>query len=405
MATLDSGIDPRAICRSSFPSTDPLAIGTVRLRAMSEATGDQLGHQGVLAERMATQRLTSAPMERAIDVVGLLTGVQCQDAPLARYSIGLRTGLDDHAVRAELDTGSIVRTHVLRPTWHFVAAEDLRWMLTLTSAKVESAMAARHRQLELTSTATERAHALLAAELAGRRWKTRPELGAYFAEAGLPSSGEQVGHLLMLAELRGLICSGPMRGATHTYGLVDDVAPPMPAVDRADGVRELTRRFFVGHGPASEHDLRRWTTLTLTEIRSALTDLAAEGSLIARTVGESTQWSGPDDPPTPRDDAPRAFLLPLFDEQYLTYPSLNFPRAAGHPRGDQPHSFAEAGGGVVVCDRHDVGWWKRKEAAGGRVVVTMGLASSLGTEEHALIVESAARLGSFTGRTVDIVHS
>ncbi len=371
---------------------------------MSEANVDQVGHQTVLAERMATQRLTSAPMERAVDVVRLLTGVQCQDAPLARYSIGLRTGLTDPAVRGELDAGAIVRTHVLRPTWHFVAVEDLRWMLELTSAKVESAMAARHRQLELTSTATERAHALLASELAGRRWMTRAELGARFAEAGLPSSGEQVGHLLMLAELRGLICSGPMRGTTHTYGLVDDVAPPSPALARPDAVRELTRRFFVGHGPASENDLRRWTTLTLTEIRPALADLASEGSLVARTVGESTLWSAPDGA-EPSADPPRAFLLPVFDEQYLTYPSINFPRAAGHPRGDQAHSFAEAGGGVVVCDGQDVGWWKRKEVAAGRVVVTMGLATSLGAEEHALIVESAARLGTFTGRTVDIVHS
>ena len=371
---------------------------------MSESTVDQLEHERVLADRMATQRLTAPPMERAIDVVRLLTGVQCQDAPLARYSIGLRTGLSDEAIRAELDAGAIVRTHVLRPTWHFVAAEDLRWMLALTSAKVESKMAARHRQLELTATATERAHSLLVSELAGRRWMTRPELGARFAEAGLPSSGEQVGHLLMLAELRGLICSGPMRGTTHTYGLVDDVAPPSPVPNRPDTLREITRRFFAGHGPASENDLRRWATLTLTEIRSALPDLAADGSLIARTVGGSTLWSGPDDV-QPRPNAPRAFLLPLFDEQYLTYPSINFPRAAGHPRGDRPHSFAEAGGGVVVCDRHDVGWWKRKEVAGGRVVVTMGLATSLGTEERDLIAESAARVGSFTGRTVDIVHS
>ena len=368
----------------------------------TESTGDE--HERVLADRMATQRLTAPPMERAIDVVRLLTGVQCQDAPLARYSIALRTGLTDQEIRAELDSGAIVRTHVLRPTWHFVAVEDLRWMEALTSVRVEAKMAARHRQLELTPSATELAHALLVAELAGRRWMTRPELGARFAEAGLPSSGEQVGHLLMLAELRGLICSGPMRGTTHTYGLVDEVAPPSPALDRPDAVRELTRRFFVGHGPADENDLRRWATLTLTEIRAALTDLAADGSLIARTVGESTLWSGPDHP-QPRPDAPRAFLLPVFDEQYLSYPSINFPRAAGHPRGDRPHSFAEAGGGVVVCDRHDVGWWKRKEVAGGRLVVTMGLATSLGTEEHDLIAESAARLGPFTGRAVDIVQA
>ena len=154
-------------------------------------------------------------------------------------------------IRDALDSGAVVRTHMLRPTWHFVAAEDLRWMLALTSAKVESAMAARHRQLELTSTATDRAHALLVSELADRRWMTRPELGARFAEAGLPSSGEQTGHLLMLAELRALICSGPLRGTTHTYGLVDDVAPSSPALDRPDAARQLTRRFFIGHGPAT----------------------------------------------------------------------------------------------------------------------------------------------------------
>src|SRR6187200_1696733 len=151
-----------------------MAVGALPSRAMSESRVDQLEHERVLAERLATQRLTSTPMERAIDVVRLLMGVQCQDAPLARYSIALRTGLTDQEIRAELDAGAIVRTHVLRPTWHFVAVEDLRWMEALTSVRVEAKMAARHRQLELTPSATELAHALLVSELAGRRWMTRP---------------------------------------------------------------------------------------------------------------------------------------------------------------------------------------------------------------------------------------
>jgi hypothetical protein len=104
----------------------------------------------LLAERLAVQRLSSAPLGDPVDVVRLLTCVQAQDAPLARFSLGLRTGLDDAGIRAALDSGAIVRTHILRPTWHFVAADDLRWILALTTPKVVSGMAARHHQLAIT---------------------------------------------------------------------------------------------------------------------------------------------------------------------------------------------------------------------------------------------------------------
>ena len=262
-----------------------------------------------------------------------------------------------------------------------------------------------HRQLELTSTATERAHALLVSETrriddGGRAPSSAPAS----AEAGLPSSGEQTGHLLMLAELRGLICSGPMprhdahlrlgrrcratlthprptgRGARAHAAVLHrprsgERERPAP-MDDVDADRDPIGAHRTGGGRIVDRADRRRIDVVVRARRAPTTP--------GRTTGVP--------PARVRRAVPELSIDQL-------------PRAEGHPRGDRPHSFAEAGGGVVVCDRHDVGWWKRKEVAGGRVVVTMGLATSLGAEEQALIVESAARLGSFTGRTVDIVHS
>ena len=239
------------------------------------------------------QRLTSTPLADPADVVRLLTCVQAQDAPLARYSLGLRTaGATDDGVREALDSGRIVRTHVLRPTWHFVATEDLRWILRLTSAKVESGMAARHRQLELDPATVERAHAELADVLAGGRHLTRPEVSAAFGEAGLPSASDQVGHLLLVAELRGVVCSGRLRGRDHTYALVDEVVPAAPERPRDDAVRELVLRFFAGHGPAAVTDLARWTTLTQADVKAALADLGER--LSTTSVDGLTLWFDPE---------------------------------------------------------------------------------------------------------------
>ena len=359
---------------------------------------------GVLRQRLSTQRLTAAPSPSVADTVALLTCVQAQDPALSRFSLGLRTTADDAGVRAAIDEGSIVRTHILRPTWHYVGAADLRWILAATSAKVESAMAARHRQLGVDDpTLVDRAHEVIASALSGRTFLARPQIASVLADHGLPNSGEQVGHLLLLAELRALVCSGPLRGNTHQYALVDEWVRPSPPLDRVDAVRELTRRFFAGHGPASVADLVRWTTLTQGDVKAALADLG--GELTAVEVDGTPLWFDPMTTADERSDAPRAFLFPVFDEAYLSYARLNFPRLGAHPRGDQPHSFGEAGGGVVVVDRGDAGWWKRTNAGADRVVVRRSLAGELSREQRGAVDEAAERLAAFSGRRLEVVSA
>ena len=350
--------------------------------------------------RLAVQRVTGPGVRCGADAVRLLGCVQAQDAPLAAWSLAMRMrrGTTYADVLAEQAAGGWVRTHVLRPTWHLLAPEDLRWMQRVTAPKVESSLGARHRGLGLDEGTTLRALAVLEAVLAGPAPLVRKEIAAAFAAAGLPTSGEQVGHLLLLAELRAVICSGPPRGTEHTYVLVDEVVPfsAQDSLEGEDARRELTRRFVAGHGPASDRDLNRWSTLTLGQVRAALTELA--GELERLEVDGHVLWVDPRVPArTTRGHA--AHLLPTFDEVCLSYASTGFPRR--HQAAPRQRLVSEAGGGIVVVGGDDVGTWKRVVSPGAvRVTVTPDV--PLGHDETDAVAAAAERLAAFLERPLDL---
>jgi hypothetical protein len=362
----------------------------------------------VIRRRLAVQRLASAPLPHAADAVRLLTCVQSQDAPLAAHSLAMRSRDTSYAgVLAAQSAGGWVRTHILRPTWHHVAPQDLRWIQSLTGAKVESSAASRHRQLGLTPEVKERGIELLRELLADGRTRTRKELGPQFATAGLPGPGEAMAHQLMTAEIRSVICSGPPRGAEHTYALVDDVVAPAASDgwSREQAVVELTHRFLAGHGPASERDLQRWSGLTLTEIRWATAELTTSASLRSShplervECGGETLWFDPSVPArTTREHT--AYLLSTFDEAALTYPSTGFLRR--NRDADRTRLVSEAGGGIVVVGTHDVGTFKRKVDALA-TVVTVRPDVGLTAAQRDGVVEAAEVMATFQGRPLDLV--
>ncbi|HSO63791.1 MAG TPA: winged helix DNA-binding domain-containing protein [Ornithinibacter sp.] len=351
--------------------------------------------------RLAAQRVTGPALRCGAHAVRLLGCVQAQDAPLAAWSLAmrLRPGTTYAGVLAEQAAGGWVRTHVLRPTWHLIAPEDLRWVQRATAARVESSLGGRHRGLGLDDTTTVQALAVLESVLAGPTPLVRREVAAAFGAAGLPTSGEQVGHLLLTAELRAVICSGPSRGAEHTYVLVDEVIPsgPPDSLEGADARRELARRFVAGHGPASERDLGRWSTLTLGQARTALAELS--GELERVVVDGQVLWVDPRVPArTTRAHA--AHLLPTFDEVCLTYASTGFPRR--DPAVARSRLLSEAGGGIVVVGGDDVGTWKRVVSPGG-VRVSVSSDVPLGVDERDAVGAAAERLAAFLERPLDLV--
>ncbi len=355
----------------------------------------RVSHDWVLRRRLATQRLTGAPLTSGAQAVRLLTAVQSQDAPLAMWSLGMRTKTTYAGLLAEAGHG-YTRTHVLRPTWHFVDLADLRWLQRLTGAKVISGTAARQRQLGLVGDDLVRWMDRLLTVVAAEGPITRRAIQARFAQAGDPIENQALAHLLMAAEVAADICGGPTTGE-HTYVLVERIVPTGPLDDlaRDEGVRLLVHRFMTGHGPADEYDLARWCTLTLGEIRGALTSLVADGSLELATASGRTLWF---DPATPRTVRRRALLVPTFDEATLSYRHTGFPRAG--ERLDRSRLVAESGGGTVLIDTTDTGLWKR--TVRGLVTVTVRAEVPLTLEEREAIASAAEELGRFVGLEAEV---
>lgn len=356
----------------------------------------------VLARRLRTQRLASAPLASAAEVVRLLGAVQSQERDQALWSLGLRTrGATYASVLAELDSGAFVRTHVLRPTWHFVPVQDVRWMLALTGPRIERGAAARHRQLGLDDEReVTRLLDRLAVVLAGGPARTRRELAAALDARDWPRPGERLGHLLLIAEVRGVVCSGPTRDGEHTYVLMDDVVPRSDPLDDEEAVRRLVLRFFLGHGPASVKDFVRWSGLTGADTIAALATLG--DALAAAEVEGVTLWG---DPAAPRATAAgrRVLLLPTYDELTLTYPSLPFPVVAEHPMTDAPGPYmSDWWYGTVLHDGVSIGAWKpswRKESA----AIRTRLSPHCTTGQRLLVADAVASVAAFLGRDVDHV--
>jgi hypothetical protein len=360
--------------------------------------------------RLAVQRLSGSPLPHAADAVRLLACVQSQDAPLAAHSLAMRSRDTTYAgVLAAQSSGGWVRTHVLRPTWHHVAPEDLRWIQGLTGAKVEASAASRHRQLGVTPEVKDRGIELLRSLLDDGRTLTRRELGPAFAAAGLPGPGEAMAHQLMTAEVRSVICSGPPRGVEHTYALVDGVIAPSESDgwSREQAVLELTHRFHAGHGPASERDLQRWSGLTLTEIRSATAALTTSPSLRSTHPMEQVSCEGEtlwfDPSVTARTTrAHTAYLLSTFDEAALTYPRTGFRQADGQV--DRTRLVSEAGGGIVVLGTSDVGTFKRKVEP-RRTTVTVRAEVDLSAPDRDGIADAAEALAAFHDSPLHLVFA
>ena len=354
-----------------------------------------------LAQRLGTQRLSSAPLPRAADAVRLLTCVQSQERDHAFFSLALRSRKDRYAaVQREFDAGAFVRTHILRPTWHFVAPEDLRWILALTSPRVLSSMAARHRQLGLDDTKRlDGGLDLLANLLQGKNFLTRPELGEAFAQRGSPiKPGEQLGHLLIVAEMRGMVCSGPMKGVHHSYALVDEVIAPTPERSREEAVVELVRRFFSGHGPATVKDFTRWATMTVADTKAALAELGDE--LEEVEVDGIPHWFDPTQVRRRSPAAPAAYLFPTYDEVVLTYPQVNFPALPDHPYAEHTDPFWAC----VVVDGTNVGLWKRTVRP-DVVEVEVRLAPAVSADGREQVRTAAQRLAGFLERDLSLVEN
>lgn len=339
--------------------------------------------------RLANQRLSGGAFASAQDAVSWMGAVQAQEYGDAKWALGLRMRrASDAMVERAIADGAILRTHVLRPTWHFVAPADIRWMLALTGPRVSAAMAPYNRRLELDAAVFTRSQRVIVRALRGGIELTRQELKQLLEKAGTRADGTQrLAHIVMQAELDAVICSGRRRGRQFTYALLDERVPPVRSRSRDDALAELTRRYFTSHGPAQLHDFAWWSGLNVADARNGIA--AVHRELASEVVDGKTYWLAPAG--RPRRTGPAAYLLPLYDEYLIAYRDR---RAALDPsrwsRAASPDPFSAA----VVVNGQVVGRWRRTFPS-GTVAVAVTPLVPLKRGDRSAIAEAAQAYADF----------
>ena len=353
----------------------------------------------IAERRLANQRLGGEPFESPVDTVRGLCAVQSQDYSGAKWALGQRTRSTTEAEIDRLfDAGAILRTHVLRPTWHFVLPEDVRWLLELTGPRINRALAARHRELGIDRRIVSRSLAAFENALRGGFHLTRSELGEVLSAAGVPPEGQRLPHLLMGAELDGLVTSGPRRGGQFTYALLAERAPNARILNRTDAMAELARRYFCSHGPAQLQDFVWWSGLTVSDARSAIA--MAGGALAHQAIDGSRYWFDAEAGPGRRSPEV-VHLLPNYDEYTVGYrdraaaldPDRVFVPSL-FPRGSILANIVTVGGRVR-------GAWRRSRRGRG-MRLEVRLLDPLNSSEAAALDAARDRLSTFLGCAIDL---
>jgi Winged helix DNA-binding domain len=351
--------------------------------------------------RMNNLRLTGAPLGAPEDVVHRLGAVQSQEYGLAKWSVADRTtGISDDAMGRAFAEGTVLRTHVLRPTWHFVLPSDIGWMLELTAPRVHALTAYYYRQLGLDDSVLDRCNALLAGALRGGDHLTRRELRAMLGKAGVVLDASRFSFVLMNAELRGVICSGALNGKQHTYALLEDRAPETRSLTKEEALAELTLRYFTSHGPATPKDFRWWSSLLAADIRKGLE--MVESQLEHEVVDGLGYWFVASSP-RPRAPSPTVHLLQAFDEYIVGYSESKYLLDASAAARSRPQGGAVFQG-VVILDSQLAGHWKRTLKKDS-VVIEAALYKRLDDAQADALQVAADRYGRFLGLTPTVVSS
>lgn len=268
--------------------------------------------------RMAAQ-LSPRPDETPGDVVRRMMAMQAQDYASAKWAVGVRLPRStDAQVEAAIVDGSIVRSWPMRGTLHLMAPEDLGWVLSLTSERLVRGAASRRANLGLTLELLETAREAAIGALRGGRSLSRDDMHEVFGSVGISPDGQRGYHVLWYLSQTATLCQGPAMGKQNSFVLLDEWVKSARTLERDEALGELTRRYFLSHGPATIKDFAWWSSLTLTEARRGLA--VARGELDELLLGGESYFLAPGLHDAEAEERPGgSFALPSFDENLLGY--------------------------------------------------------------------------------------
>ncbi len=273
--------------------------------------------QDILKIRLHNHLLGSATLQEPHEVVSYMGAMQSQAFEMAKWGIGARLkGATNAAIEDAINTGKIIRTHILRPTWHFVAAEDIRWMLQLSAPRVKPILMGYWKMRGIEKSVYTPAIRVIEKLLENGNHLTRQEIGDALIAQGIIADPDLTHCITGIAEIDGIVCSGRLKGNKQTYALMHEWIPKTEKLCKEEALERLARTFFTSHGPATLQDFCWWSGMTLTDAKKVMGQMKHD--FICKEVNGRTFWMKNDIVlPTNNDDS--LLLLPPFDEFVVSY--------------------------------------------------------------------------------------
>ncbi|TZF84705.1 winged helix DNA-binding domain-containing protein [Pedobacter sp. BS3] len=348
--------------------------------------------------RLINQQIAVNTLKTAKAVVSWMGALQAQDYAMAKWALGIRLKDSTEAmINKAIDRGDIIRTHILRPTWHFVSADDIGWMLALTAPRIRASLKSRLKQLELTEAILAKSKHIMEKALAGNRHLTRAALVEELNKAGIATNEYRSGHILLHAELEGLLCSGAQKEKDSTYALLPERIAQIKTLPKDEALAKLAQIYFTSHGPATLQDFIWWSGLSITEAKHALEMI--KPNFYPEKIDEQTYWIA-NSFTVPKRYMDSAYLLPAFDEFIIGYTDRSATLPFEH------HHKAVSSNGLfrptIVINGQTTGIWKRALKK-DKVQIELQFFQSSGTEAQKLLHQAAKRYGAFYNLETELI--
>ncbi len=353
----------------------------------------------IISLRQENQKLVQSTFEKPTDVLSWMCAMQAQEYAMAKWSIGLRLkGSKDADIEKNFNEGSILRTHLMRPTWHFVTPLDIRWMLELTASRVMVVNAFTYRECELDSKIFKKSNDIIVKALEGGKQLTRDKLKSALEKGKIFADGIRLSCFMMQAELDGIICSGARQGNQFSYALLDEWVPPVKKLHRKEALEALSIRYFTSRGPATIPDFVTWSGLT---VKDAKEGIAMIGSGLIKEMIDGREYFLTPYALKNKYNSKLTFLMPDYDEYGMGYKDRSAmfnPRIKVPEIGIRQFPYNR----MVILDGRIAGAWKR-DIAKDRVIIQIDLFTQLSKPAHQKILSAAKKYADFLGMKAEIL--
>jgi hypothetical protein len=339
--------------------------------------------------RLESQQLNGTTLNTAGELVAWFGAVQGQEYALTKWGLGLRlSNLLDSDIEKELTDGKIFRTHLLRPTWHFVTSEDIHWLLKLTSPRINATNAYMYRKLDLDEAVFNKCNSLLTKLLQGHRQLTRIEINGEFGKNKIEATGHRLSYIMMRSELDGILCSGARQGNQFTYALLEERVPKRKKLNREEALAELAKRYFISRGPATVFDFSTWSGLTLTECRQGI---ELSKSCFDKMTLEKKEYYFSTHLISNLGPYSRILLLPIYDEFIMGYKDRSAIMEFKQSLNPNPSFHFNC---MIVLDGQIIGTWKRTLEK-KQIVLKYNLFGTLSSKQNRELENIIQRFAAF----------